>query len=404
MKRYIPGIFVAGFSLFMFGIPLLLADEANKSMDHALQFAQGQLKKSVAQIKDPTLLVRSTAPDGSWKTIKASDWTSGFFPGLLWMASEYSSGSEFRPWAEKWTATLEEQKKNTGDHDVGFRIFCSYGNGYRLTHKADYQEVILATAASLATRFNPRVGCTRSWNHGTWTFPVIIDNMMNLELLFWASKNGGDPAWFDMAVKHAQTTMQNHVRPDGGTYHVVDYHIETGAVIKKQTHQGYQDESTWGRGHAWAIYGFTVAYRETGDHRFLETAQKLANYFISRLPADSVPYWDFQAPGIPNEPRDSSAGAIAASGILELSTLVPDKKEREKLRQAAHAILESLCSPSYLAEGTKLSSILQHATGHKPKDTEVDVGLIYGDYYFLEALLRYKNPKRIPKPTPRPKI
>lgn len=402
MKKifYIPllGLFFLGNAATLFAAGL------DKKVEHALQFSQEQLKRTVSQIKDPSLLVRATNPDGSWGTIKASDWTSGFFPGLLWMASEYTKEPEFQKWAEGWTALLEDQKNNTRDHDVGFRIFCSYGNGYRLHGSKDYQQVILTTAKSLATRFNPKVGCTRSWSwsNGKWTFPVIIDNMMNLELLFWASKNGGDPAWYDMAVKHAETTMKNHLRPDGGSFHVVDYHPETGAVNERVTHQGYKDDSTWARGQAWGIYGFTVAYRETGDQRFLETAKKLARYFIRRLPKDYVPYWDFQAPGIPNAPRDSSAAAIAASGLLELSALTPAKAEKKEFRKAAENILGSLCSQAYLAEGTKLSSLLQHATGHKPKESEVDIGIIYGDYYFMEALLRYKNPGRIPKPTPAP--
>ncbi len=371
----------------------------DEKVDHALQFAKEQLKRSVSKINDPATLVKSTQPDGSWNSIKPGDWTSGFYPGLLWFISEYSKEPDFRKWAQEWTASLEEQKNNTGDHDTGFRIYCSYGNGYRITHRSEYRDVILTAARSLATRFNPKVGCIRSWDFGDWTFPVIIDNMMNLEMLFWASKNGGDPAWYDLAVKHALTTMQNHIRPDGGSFHVVDYDPETGMVRGKYTHQGYQENSTWSRGEAWAIYGFTVAYRETGNKQFLETAQKIAHYFLSHLPEDHVPYWDFQAPKIPHEPRDSSAAAIAASALLELSTLVPEKVEKNNLHQAAGEILKSLCSPAYLTEGTKLASLLQHATGSKPHDSEVDVGIIYGDYYFVEALLRFKDPTRIPKPS-----
>jgi len=369
---------------------------------HALRFAADQMKKALAKVSDPALLVRTTAPDGSWKTIKAGDWTSGFFPGLLWCLSEYTGDRVLRKAAEERTASLEEQKNNTNDHDVGFRMMCSYGNGYRITKNPAYRDVILTAARSLATRFNPAVGCVRSWNHGSWTFPVIIDNMMNLELLFWASKNGGDPGLYDIAVKHALTTMQNHVRPDGGTFHVVDYDKQTGAIVKKQTHQGYRDDSTWARGQAWAVYGFTMTYRETGDKRFLETARKLADYFISHLPPDRVPYWDFQVPASHGEPRDSSAAAIAASGLLELSALGSNKQEAQKYRTAALGMLESLCSPAYLAEGTSLASVLQHATGGKPMNSEIDAGLIYGDYYFVEALMRYLKSGRIQKPTSRP--
>ncbi len=374
--------------------------DLNGTADQALRFAGEQLKETVARNPDPEFLVRSTMPDGSWNKIKPSDWTSGFFPGLLWLLSEHSGDKEFRKWAEERTASLEGQKNNTNDHDVGFRMMSSFGNGYRITKNPAYREVLLTSAKSLASRFNPTVGCIRSWNHGNWTFPVIIDNMMNLELLFWASKNGGDRSLYDIAVKHALTTMKNHVRPDGGTFHVVDYNKETGEVLKRQTHQGYRDDSTWSRGHAWGIYGFTMAYRETADRRFLATAMKLANYFLGHLPEDHIPYWDFQAPNIPNEPRDSSAAAIASSGLLELSSLLQGAEEAKKYHEAAISMLESLCSPRYLSRGTKLSSILQHATGSKAQESEVDVGLIYGDYYFVEALMRYKDPQRIPRPTP----
>jgi unsaturated chondroitin disaccharide hydrolase len=379
------------------------ADGLNEKVNHALDFAQKQARKTILQLNDPAVSVRSTTPEGTWKTIKPEDWTSGFFPGELWLLEADSKSPDFLKWAEEWTASLESQKNNTGDHDVGFRIFCSYGNGYRRTFKSEYRDVILAAARSLATRFNPQVGCLRSWSWGTWSFPVIVDNMMNLEMLFWASKNGGDSAWYEMAVKHALTTQKNHIRPDGGTYHVVDYDPRTGAILKKMTHQGLRDDSTWARGQAWAIYGFTVAYRETGDRQFLATAQKVARYFISHLPEDHVPYWDFQAEAAAKTPRDSSAAAIAASALLELSSLSRLSTEKQEFREVALSILKSLCSPVYLAEGTNMSCLLQHATGSKPQDSEVDVGIIYGDYYFLEALLRYKNPLQIPKPTAKPR-
>ncbi|OLD58487.1 MAG: hypothetical protein AUI33_17580 [Ignavibacteria bacterium 13_1_40CM_2_61_4] len=248
--------------------------------------------------------------------------------------------------------------------------------------------MVIQGARSLATRYSPIVGCTRSWNNRH--FPVIIDNMMNLEILFWAARHGGDPAWYDMAVSHALKTRQNHVRADGSTYQVVDYDPNTGAVLAKETVQGYSTESTWSRGQALAVYGFTMTYRETGDTRFLDTARQVADYFVDHLPADRVPYWDFEAPNIPNEKKDSSAAAIAASGLLELSTLVPEGASRTRYREAAFQILESLCSPAYLAEGTTSSGILLHGVGNKPSNSEVDVSLIYGDYYFIEALMRHE--------------
>ena len=368
-----------------------------KKAEQELNYSAKQIEETARQGKEG-LYARTTEPDGSWRWVKPNDWTSGFFPGLLWLLHEKTGKKELLEWAGKWTSGLEEQKLNTKTHDVGFVLYTSFGNGLRITGRKEYREVLLTGAKSLASRFNPRIGCIRSWDHGTWTFPVIVDNMMNLELLFWAANNGGDQKLREIAISHALKTMAEHVRPDGGTYHVVDYDPESGAVKQKKTHQGFRDDSTWSRGQAWAIYGFTVCFRETGDKRFLDTAVKLADYFLARLPADAVPYWDFQAPGIPREPRDSSAGAIAASGLLELATLVPKSAARAKYRQGAERILDSLCSGEYLTQGTNMHSILRHATGSKPANSEVDVALIYGDYYFVEALLRYLQPNRIPKP------
>jgi hypothetical protein len=375
---------------------LLIAPLYAQNLDslavHSLQFAQQQLAKTVSEVNDPTKFPRSTRDDGSWSTEKSGDWTSGFFPGCLWHMYDWTSAAQWKTWAQGWTAKMEDEKNDTGSHDVGFKILCSFGNGYRLTGTPAYKEVIIQGARSLARRFNPIIGCTRSWNNRH--FPVIIDNMMNLEILFWASKNGGDSAWYDMAVSHALKTRENHVRPDGSTFHVVDYNPSTGEIISRETHQGYSDSSSWARGQAWGLHGFTIAYRETGDARFLQTAQQLSDYFIDHLPPDHVPYWDFEAPNIPNEQKDASAAAIAASGLLELSALVTDGAARAKYENAAFDILASLSSPAYLAEGIpegRDSSILLHGVGNRPSNSEVDVSLIYADYYFLEALLRYQR-------------
>jgi unsaturated chondroitin disaccharide hydrolase len=238
-------------------------------------------------------------------------------------------------------------------------------------------------------RYNPVVGCIKSWDNRRWPYPVIIDNMMNLELLFWASQNGGTKEMYDVAVSHAIKTMQNHFRPDYSTYHVLGYDTTTGGVLSKGTNQGYADASCWARGQAWAIYGFTMTYRFTKDPRFLQTAQRAADYFITHLPSDFVPYWDFQAPAIPNEPRDVSAAAIASSAFLELSLYTTETNLKNKYRDTAEKMLSSMCSPSYLAEGTPSHAILNHSVGSKPSKSEVDVSLIYADYYFLEAMLRY---------------
>jgi unsaturated chondroitin disaccharide hydrolase len=382
--------FVLPVLLALFG-PLAASLEA-RTLDpptqHALDFAAQQLTASVAEVGSPTRFPKSTLADGSWSTEDSGTWTSGFFPGCLWLMFQRTSGSSWHTWAADWTAEMEGEKNDTGSHDVGFKIFCSFGNGYRLTLEPAYRDVVIQGAQSLASRYNPIVGCTRSWDNRH--FPVIIDNMMNLEILFWAARNGGNPVWYDMALSHALKTRVNHVRADGSTYQLVDYDPSTGAILGKETVQGYATESTWSRGQAWAVYGFTMAYRETGDSRLLETARLVADYFIDHLPADQVPYWDFEAPNIPNEKKDSSAGAIAASGLLELSTLVSDGASRARYRDAAAAVLTSLCSTAYLAEGTNSSGILLHGVGNKPSNKEVDVSLIYGDYYFIEALLRWQ--------------
>jgi len=363
--------------------------DLKKLVSHALEFAQKQLKQSVAEIKDSTKFARSTQPDGSWKTSPSREWTSGFFPGTLWYLYEYTKEPSFKASAEKWTAGMVNEQFDKGTHDLGFKIFCSYGNGERLSTSEEYRNVILQTATTLSGRFSPVVGCIKSWDNRKWAYPVIVDNMMNLELLFWAAEHGGPKTLREIAIKHAETTMKNHFRADGSTYHVLGYDTTNGSVLVRNTHQGYADESAWARGQAWAIYGFTMTYRFTKDPRFLATAQRAADYFLQRLPADHVPYWDFQAPEIPNEPRDVSAAAITASALFELSGYVKTAKEKEEYLKQAKNILASLCVAPYLAEGTPSRAILNHAVGSKPAKSEVDVSIIYADYYFVEAMLRY---------------
>jgi unsaturated chondroitin disaccharide hydrolase len=358
-------------------------------VDHAITYAQSQLEKSVQAFGEPLPYPRSTLPDGSWQVAEAGDWTSGFFPGCLWFMFELRGDSSLRSDAERWMAGLEFQQYNTRTHDVGFIINNSYGNAYRIVCDDHYRQVLLQAAASLSTRYNPSVGCLRSWDWGDWSYPVIIDNMMNLELLFWASKHGGSTTLRDIAVNHALKTMQNHFRPDGSTYHLVNYDPSTGAVVGKGTHQGYSDESVWSRGQAWAIYGFTMAYRETGDTRFLETAERAAQYFLDHLPADNIPYWDFLAPGIPDVDRDVSAAAVSCSALLELSQLAADPTAKIRYFQVAKDLLCILCQPPYLSEGTPSMGVLNHGVGNAPAGKDVDVSLIYADYYFLEAIHRY---------------
>ena len=346
---------------------------------------------TVQECGDSLLYPRNTLPGGRWKTVHIRDWTSGFFPGILWYMHEMTGRGSFAQEAKRWTEGLTPLQWYSGSHDVGFMVFCSFGNGYRLTKTESYKTVILQTASTLATRFNPTVGCIKSWDNRKWAYPVIIDNMMNLELLFWASQNGGTRQMYDIAVRHAETTMRNHFRPDGSTYHVLNYDSTNGSVVWKGTHQGYADGSCWSRGQAWAMYGFTMTYRFTRDPRFLQTAQRAADYFLDHLPPDHVPYWDFNAPGIPDEPRDVSAGAIAASALLELSRFMNEQPAKEQYFRAAVSILEALSVQPYFRESEASAGILKYAVGNRPGGSEIDVSLIYGDYYFIEALIRYQQ-------------
>lgn len=350
-----------------------------------------QLRISMLELGDSLRFPRATLPNGRWKEVPITDWTSGFFPGTLWYHYEYTEDTQYRNAAERWTAKLEPIQYFTENHDIGFMIFSSFGNAYRLTGEPRYRDILLQAARTATLRYDPRVGCIKSWDNPRWEYPVIVDNMMNLELLFWAVQNGEDSSLYRIAMRHAEQTMRNHVRPDGSTFHVVNYDPGDGHVIGRQTAQGYADSSTWARGQAWGIYGFTMAYRYTRDERFLATALRLADYFIDHLPADHIPYWDFQAPKIPDEPRDASAAAIAANALLELSTYDAQGSRSRRLRAEAESILRSLASDDYLSVGKASRGITMHSVTSRPANIEVDVTLIYADYYFLEALLRYRR-------------
>jgi len=364
------------------------ADWIEASLEHAADC----LRRSIRMLNDPLNPPVRAEPGSAWITGGIYDWRSGFFAGCLWYAFEFSRDETFLVEAVRWSDALEPVKRFTENHDIGFIIFSSYGNGYRITGNPAYREILIESARSFSTRFNPRVGSILSWNPGPrLTFPVIIDNMMNLELLFWAARNGGGEEFRRIAVAHAFTTMRNHVRPDGSTYHIVDYDPDSGAVRKRITWQGHSDDSTWTRGQAWGLYGFTMAYRETKFTSFLETARRIADYFVARLPEDFVPWWDFQAPAVPDEPRDTSAAAVAASGLLELAGIASDRVVSDKYRLTALSILRSLSGPPYLARGGSSSAILAHGTGNRPQGVEVDVPLIYGDYYYIEALMKLKR-------------
>ena len=337
---------------------------------------------------------RTLDSTGKLKLVTSKDWTSGFFPGELWFLYEFTKKQEWKNRAVDFTANMEKEKTNATSHDMGFKIYCSFGNGYRLTKEPHYKDVIIQSAKTLSTRFNPKIGCIRSWDHHKeqWNFPVIIDNMMNLELLFEATKLTGDSSFYKIAVSHANTTLKNHYRPDHSSYHVVDYDTATGQVRKKETAQGYANESAWARGQAWGLYGFTMCFRETKNKIYLRQAEHIASFILNHptLPIDLVPYWDFNAPDIPNEPRDVSAAAVMASALYELSTYSSNGK---KYRETADKIVQNLTNYYRSPIGENKGFVLLHSTGSKPANSEVDVPLIYADYYYLEALLRMKRLK-----------
>lgn len=337
---------------------------------------------------------RTTDEQGRLVFTTLDDWTSGFFPGTLWYLYELSGDSAWLQPAIHYTEGMEHIKYYRGNHDIGFMIYCSFGNGLRLTQKTAYKDVIVTAARTLCERFRPEAGVIQSWpRQRGWECPVIIDNMMNLELLFEATRMSGDSSFWDIAVSHADQTLKHHYRPDMSCYHVVDYDARTGAVRSRVTAQGYADSSAWARGQAWGLYGYTMCYRYTRDPRYLQQAEAIARFIFTHpnLPKDLIPYWDYDVPNIEREPRDASAAAITASALYELSTYV-SSKEAKRYKKLADRIIRSLSSPAYRAtSGTNGYFILMHSTGNKPGPNEVDVPLVYADYYFLEALKRKRD-------------
>ena len=358
----------------------------------SLEFSAAQYTRMLAQVDGRKDYPRSV-DKGETTFVRPTDWTSGFYPGSLWYLFEATGDPKWRDAAANSTAGLVAMQDYRGTHDLGFILFCSYGNGLRLTGDASYRQVLLKGAESLSSRFNTTVGCIKSWDgRRAWPYPVIIDNMMNLELLTWAAKASATPRFNDIAVSHADTTLRNHFRADSSSFHVVDYDPATGKVRSRVTFQGAADNSAWARGQAWGLYGFTMMYRETRDPRYIEQAKKIAAFVLNhpRLPADKIPYWDFDAPDIPVAPRDASAAAIMSSALFELSDYVDPVTGRGYLAVAEQQ-LRSLASPAYRAKlGENHNFLLMHATGHFPAHSEIDVPINYADYYFLEALLRCK--------------
>ncbi|MDR7049371.1 rhamnogalacturonyl hydrolase YesR [Duganella sp. 3397] len=396
-----------GLAFSMAAGPLYAAETKDDLIARDIALAARQYSTLLENIEGKQGFPR-TMEDGEISMVSTRDWTSGFFPGALWYLAEATGDAKWRTAAARYTANTASAKFDKSTHDIGFILNCGYGNGLRLDEYGAggiaYRDALLAGATTLVTRFNPKVGSIQSWNlrpDQDWKFPVIVDNMMNLELLMWAARTSGDSYYRDVAIAHADTTLRNHFRPDGSSYHVVDYDPVDGKVRSRVTHQGHADSSAWARGQAWGLYGYSMMYRETRKPEYLAQANKIASFIINhpRLPADKVPYWDFDDPAIPQAPRDSSAAAIIASALLELSGFVEPPLAHRYIAMAEQQ-LRSLSSPAYLAApGGNGGFLLMHATGHKPAGKEVDVPLNYGDYYFLEALLRFTA---LPRPTKSP--
>jgi len=366
--------------------------EMQKLIEDNLQLAVKQYKH-MQKLLPADKLPRSYDSVKNELILSGTDWwCSGFYSGTLWYLYEYTKDKSLKAEAIRSTALLEKEKNNTGTHDLGFMLYCSFGNGYRLTKNDSYKKVMITGARSLSTRFNPLIGCVKSWNSSRWQFPVIIDNMMNLEFLCELTKLSGDSSFYNIAITHTNTTIKNHYRSDFSSYHVIDYDTITGKKIKGYTAQGAFDESAWSRGQSWGLYGFTMMYRETRKTEYLSFAQNIANFLLNHknMPADKIPYWDYNATDIPNTYRDASAASIMCSALLELAKY-SNGEQKDKYLNTAITILKNLSSSYRATEGSNGGFILKHGVGHLPAKSEVDVPLTYGDYYFIEALMRYKN-------------
>ncbi len=364
-------------------------------VDNALNFSEQQYMLLAEKYADQEGVLPRSYENGENTISDSRWWTSGFFPGSLWYIYENTNNKKILEFAQLYTDRVEREKFTTDNHDVGFMLYCSFGNGLRLTGEKKYEEVLTTGAYSLATRFNPKIGLIRSWDHSTdrWQFPVIIDNMMNLELLLWAAEQTGDSQLIDMSVSHANKTMEHHFRPDYSSYHVVSYDTISGLPHVKQTHQGCSDESSWSRGQSWGLYGYTYLYRLLKDDIYLKQAQLIAYFLINHpnMPADYIPYWDYDSPDIPETYRDVSAGTIMTSALIELSDYV-DADRAKKYMRVVETQIRALASPKYTANlGENGLFILKHGVGAIPFDSEIDVPLTYADYYYLEALTRLKK-------------
>lgn len=395
MKKYIVGFVLLVVAAQMsFAQTASLKNKMKALIQDNFMFAAKQYQYLKANTPDSVMPRSYVAATGKSVTSDTKWWCSGFYPGTLWYLYAYTKDEAIKKEAEQRLAILEKEKYYTGNHDLGFMMFCSFGTAYKYTNNPAYKDVVTIAAKSLSTRYRPAIKSIQSWNsRDILKCPVIIDNMMNLELLHWVSDHGGDPIFKEIAVTHANTTIANQFRPDNSSYHVVDWDLNTATVLKKITWQGAADSSAWSRGQTWGLYGYTMMYRFTKNPAYLSQAKKIAHFILSNpnLPSDKIPYWDFDAPGIPNVPRDASSGAIMASALLELGQFTSGAEKKEYI-QTAETILQSLSSPAYRAKlGENGGFLLMHSVGSLPHKSEVDAPLTYADYYFIEALTRYKD-------------
>ncbi|WP_299245932.1 glycoside hydrolase family 88 protein [uncultured Aquimarina sp.] len=390
-KRFITPVFLIIMLVFFIGCKNVSSDNKEEliiQQDTVVKYSD-RFSYLLEYPLDSLTFPRSADENGTIKKVPSKDWTSGFFAGNLWLIYKITGDARYSNRAKEWTAFIEKEKYNDRTHDMGFKVFCSFGNGYRIANDQSYKKIIIQSAQTLSTRYNKTVGSIRSWdfNKEEWQFPVIIDNMMNLELLFEASNYSEDSKYYEIAEQHAKTTLKNHFRNNNSSYHVVDYDTITGDIRSRVTHQGFKNESSWARGQAWGLYGYTMAYRYTKNVEFLEQSKKIADFIMNHenLPQDAIPYWDFDAPNIPSEPRDTSAGAIIASGLIELYEYTDDKKYLD----FSDRIMSNLSSMKYVIQNeSNIPFILNHSTGNWPKNDEINGPINYADYYFLEATLR----------------
>lgn len=385
------------YSSFLFFLVMILGNvncQAQYNVDNSISAKQlnSRFVKLLEYPIDSLGFPRSmSVKTGVIKKVPSKDWTSGFYVGTLWQLYTLTGDIKYKEYASKWNSFLEKEKFNNRTHDMGFKIYCSFGKGFQINKSEDYKKIIIKSAQTLCTRFNKKIGSIKSWDHNEdkWDFPVIIDNMMNLELLFEASKLTGDDAYKQIAIKHANTTLKNHFRKDNSCFHVIGYDTLSGKVKSKNTHQGYSDSSSWARGQSWAVYGFTMAYRYTKDKAYLKQAEATAKFFINHqnMPEDGISYWDYNYPNIPNTTRDASAAAVMASALLELYSFT----KNDAYLNYSNKVINSLSSDKYLlSKSVEAPFVLDHSTGDWSKKAELDEPIVYADYYFLEAIIRKK--------------